>query len=217
VATCTALADVGLLDEVVIVDDGSTDDTAARARRAGATVVRNDEDQGKGQALRCGLAHTRSDLVVFLDADVANFSGRFVTLLVEPLLRNRKTQLVKAAYRRPLDGQPDEGGRVTELLARPLLERFFPELGHVAQPLAGECAIRREALNAMTLADGYGIEVGLLIDIYTRFGVEAIAEADLDERIHRNRPLHQLRPHAREVLDAVLTRVGPPKPKGGSQ
>ena len=207
VHTCTALAEVGLLDEVVIVDDGSTDDTGARARRAGARVVQNLQDQGKGQALRCGLAHTRSDVVVFLDADVTNFSGRFVTLLVAPLLRSEKTQLVKAAYRRPLDGQAGEGGRVTELLARPLLERFFPELAHIAQPLAGECAVRRSALEAAPLADGYGIEIGLLIDIYKRFGIEAIAEADLDERIHRNRPLHQLRPHAREVLDAVMQRV----------
>ena len=208
VATCTALADAGLLDEVVIVDDGSTDDTGARARRAGARVVRNHEGEGKGQALRCGLAQTRSDIVVFLDADVANFSGRFVTRLVAPLLERERTQLVKAAYRRPLDGRADEGGRVTELLARPLLERFFPELAHIAQPLAGECAVRRSALEAAPLADGYGIEIGLLIDIYTCFGVAAIAEADLDERVHRNRPLHELRPHAREVLEAVLSRAG---------
>ena len=218
VATCTALADVGLLDEVVLVDNGSTDDTGARARRAGARVVRNHQGEGKGQALRCGLAHTRSDVVVFLDADVANFCGRFVTRLVGPLLESEATQLVKAAYRRPLDGQADEGGRVTELLARPLLERFFPELAHIAQPLAGECAVRRKALEAAPLADGYGVEIGLLIDIYKRFGVGAIAQADLDERVHRNRPLHQLRPHAREVLEAVLSRVGvAPKREGPNE
>lgn len=216
VSTCSALADVGLLDEVVVVDDGSTDDTASRARRAGAEVIRNDQGQGKGQALRCGLAHTRADVVVFLDADVSNFSSRFVTQLVAPILAGETTQMVKAAYRRPLDGQPGEGGRVTELVVRPLLERFYPDLAGIAQPLAGECAIRRGALESVALADGYGIEIGLLIDIYSRFGIEAIAEADLGERVHRNRPLHQLRPHARDVLDAVLSRVALATPKEGS-
>jgi glucosyl-3-phosphoglycerate synthase len=213
VSTCSALADIGFLDEIVIVDDGSTDDTAVRARRAGADVIRNDRGRGKGQALCCGVAHTRADVVVFLDGDVSDFSSRFVTQLVAPLLAGERAQMVKAAYRRPLDGQPEEGGRVTELVARPLLERFYPELAGIAQPLSGECAIRRRALEAVTLADGYGIEIGLLIDIYSRFGIEAIAEVDLDERIHRNRPLHQLRPHARDVLDAVMSRVALARPQ----
>jgi len=207
VATCRALRDMGLLDEIIVVDDGSLDDTARRARRAGATVVTNTFGHGKGQALRCVLDQVRADVIVFLDADVANFAERFVTRLVAPLLANTSIQLVKAAYERPLDGTPGEGGRVTELLARPLLDRFFPELANVVQPLAGETAVRSMALKEISLSDGYGIEIGLLIDIYTRFGRDAIVEADLGQRVHRNRPLHQLRPHAHEVLDAVLRRI----------
>jgi glucosyl-3-phosphoglycerate synthase len=218
VTTCRALGDMGLLDEIIVVDDGSVDDTARRARRAGATVVTNTFGHGKGQALRCGLEQAEADVIVFLDADVANFSERFVTRLISPLLGSTSVQMVKAAYERPLDGTPGEGGRVTELVARPLLDRFFPELADVAQPLAGETAVRRGALEDVVLADGYGIEIGLLIDVYARFRRHAIAEADLGERVHRNRPLRQLRPHAREVLDAVLRRIPSlEKAPGGTQ
>src|SRR2546427_8815247 len=119
--------------------------------------------------------------------------------------------MVKAGYERPLHGRAGEGGRVTELVARPLLERFFPDLAGVAQPLAGEFALRREVLADIALDDGYAIDIALLIDVYERFGREAIVEVDLGERIHRNRPLHELRPHSRAVLDAVLTRaLSPP-------
>jgi glucosyl-3-phosphoglycerate synthase len=209
VATCRRLAELGLVDDLVVVDDGSTDDTATLAAAAGATVVANPSGPGKGQALRHALATTRADVVVFLDADVSHFSERFVTGLVAPLLDDDAVQLVKPAYDRPLDGQPGEGGRVTELLARPLLARFFPELADVAQPLAGECAVRRSVLDDVVLADGYGIEVGLLVDVYRRFGRAAIAEVDLGVRVHRNRPLRELRTHAHDVLDAVLARALP--------
>jgi glucosyl-3-phosphoglycerate synthase len=198
------------LDSVVVVDDHSTDATARRARRAGATVLVNHGGPGKGQALRWAVGQVDADVLVFLDADVANFSDRFVCGLAAPLLADPVIQLVKPAYRRPLDGRPDEGGRVTELLARPLLERSFPDLAVLAQPLAGECAVRRSALGGITLADGYGIEIGLLIDVARRFGMAAIAEVDLGIRVHRNRPLAELGPHARAVLDAVMTRVADP-------
>ena len=201
------LGDAGLVDDVVVVDDGSRDTTALEAAAAGARVIESVHGPGKGQALRAALAATDADLLVFLDADVTNFSDRFVIDLVAPLLHDPTIQLVKARYRRPLDGRSGEGGRVNELLARPLLRRFFPPLASVAQPLAGECAIRRTALDDLVLADGYGIEIGLLIDVYRRFGRSAITEADLGERIHRNRPLHELRPHADEVLAAVLDRT----------
>src|SRR5204862_7074246 len=130
----------------------------------------NPSPPGKGQALSCAVAYTTADLLVFLDADVRNFSVDFVVDIAAPLLHNAETQLVKACYRRPLHGRPDEGGRVTGLVARPLLERFFPELARVGRPLAGECAVRRSAVEALRLDDGYGIEIGLLIDIYRRFG-----------------------------------------------
>jgi glucosyl-3-phosphoglycerate synthase len=215
VAAVDGLRAAGLVDELVVIDDRSSDATADRARAAGAWVVENRLGPGKGQALTAGVDATDAELLVFLDADVTNFSASFVTALVEPLLTDPEVQLAKAAYRRPLDGRRDEGGRVTELLARPLLRRFFPEIAAVSQPLAGECAVRREALAGMVFADGYGIEVGLLIDILSRFGRAAIVEVDLGERTHRNRPLHELRPHADDVLSAVLARVPPPTANQG--
>jgi glucosyl-3-phosphoglycerate synthase len=200
------LRSAGLVDDLIVVDDGSSDDTALEAAAAGAVVVPSPHGPGKGQALAAAVGATDTELLVFLDADVTNFSASFVTALVAPLLAGDGVQLVKARYRRPFDGRPDEGGRVTELLARPLLRRFFPELAGIAQPLAGECAVRRTALADIALTDGYGIEIGLLIDVHHRFGRGAIAEVDLGERVHRNRPLHGLRPHADEVLAAVLDR-----------
>jgi len=118
--------------------------------------------------------------------------------------------LVKAAYRRPLRGIDGEGGRVTELLARPLIERLFPELAFVAQPLAGETAIRRRALETLVLEPGYGVEIGMLIDVTTRFGRSAVAQVDLGERAHRNRPLHELADQARHIVAAMLDRAAPP-------
>jgi glucosyl-3-phosphoglycerate synthase len=207
VATCIRLAGTGVLDEVIVVDDHSSDATGALARGLGAVVVEPVAGPGKGEALRCGVGHASSDVLVFLDADVRDFTERFVTGLVAPLLADEALQLVKASYRRPLDGRIDEGGRVTELVARPLLARFVPELAAVTQPLAGECAIRRRALDDIWLADGYAIELALLLDVHERFGIDAIAEVDLGERVHRNRPLHELRPHAHAALDAVLGRM----------
>jgi glucosyl-3-phosphoglycerate synthase len=202
------LRQVGLVDEVIVVDDASADATARKARSAGARVVPNPNGPGKGQALRCAVAATDASLLVFLDADVTNFNARYVTDLLAPLLHDPSVQLVKATYRRPLDGRVGEGGRVTELLARPLLRRWFPDLAAaVAQPLAGECAVRRDALDEVALADGYGIEIALLIDVFYRYGLKAIVEADLGVRVHRNRPLHELRPHTDDVLAAVLARV----------
>jgi glucosyl-3-phosphoglycerate synthase len=145
-------------------------------------------------------------IVVFLDADVRNFGAHFVTGLLAPLLLDDGVMLVKGAYRRPGDGGPAEGGRVTELLARPLLRRLFPELAFVRQPLAGEVAVRRAALDGLDLEPGYGVEIGMLIDVARRFGPASIAQVDLGERVHRNRPLAQLGGQADEVLDAVLAR-----------
>lgn len=201
------LRDLGVIDDVVVVDDASCDGTSVVARSRDARVVPSTGGPGKGQALTAAVANTDADALVFLDADVTNFSSHFVTDLLVRLFTENSVQLVKATYRRPCHGRADEGGRVTELLARPLLRRFFPDLAQLAQPLAGECAIRRRALEGIVLADGYGIEIGLLIDISRRFGRDAIREADLGERVHRNRPLHELRPHADDIIAAVLDRT----------
>lgn len=208
-ATVQGLHALGLVDEVVVVDDGSIDDTPSRARAEGAVVVPSLGGPGKGQALATATASTKSEILVFLDADVTNFSARFVIDLVAPLILDPSVQLAKATYRRPLHGVREEGGRVTELLARPLLRRFFPDLATITQPLAGECALRRTALDELTLAVGYGVEIGLLIDTYRTYGRSAIVEVDLGERIHRNRPLRELRGHADDVLAAVGERVDP--------
>lgn len=207
VGVVARLRAAGLVDDVVVIDDGSSDATAGLAAAAGARVLTSPDGPGKGQALTRAVAATDADVLVFLDGDVTNVSPAFVTDLAAPLLLDADVQLAKAAYRRPLDGRPGEGGRVTELTARPLLRRFFPALAGVLQPLAGETAVRRRALDGLRLADGYGIEIGLLIDVYRQFGLDAIVEVDLGERIHRNRPLRDLTPHADAVLEAVLSRV----------
>jgi glucosyl-3-phosphoglycerate synthase len=207
VAVAMGLHRVGLFDEVLVVDDHSSDTTVDRAIVAGAGVVSNALERGKGGALATAVACTRGDILLFLDADVTSYTESALSALVSPLLLNRRVQLVKGAYRRPLAGRAGEGGRVTELVARPLLERFFPELAQISQPLAGETALRRGALEGIGLAPGYGVEIALLIDIYKRHGIDAIAEVDLVERIHRNRPLGDLRHQSREVIDAILART----------
>ena len=195
-----------LVDEVIVVDDCSSDSTGAIAEAFGARVLRRETGPGKGTAMAAALAAAGGDIVVFVDADVPSFGLHYVTRLVEPLLADDGLVLVKATYRRPGNNGAG-GGRVTELLARPLLRRLFPELAFVRQPLAGEVAVRRNALDRMTLEPGYGVEVGMLIDVARRFGPTAIAQVDLGERLHRNRPLHELAGQAEEVLDAVLARV----------
>jgi glucosyl-3-phosphoglycerate synthase len=196
-----------LVDELIVVDDCSTDGTGPIAEAFGARVVRRDTRPGKGAAMAAGLAESTGDIVVFLDADVRNFGMQYVTRLVEPLVADPSLLMVKGTYRRPGEAG---GGRVTELLARPLLRRLFPELASVRQPLAGEVAVRRSALDGLVLEPGYGVEVGMLLDVALRFGPTAIAQADLGERFHRNRPLSELAGQADEVLDAILSRVGRP-------
>ena len=203
----------GLVDEVLVLDDGSTDDTAEQAGDAGAQVVRGPSGPGgKGQAMAAALAAPHGDLMVFLDADVANTTPAFVTGMLGPLLFFDDIALVKGFYTRPLHGDPTGGGRVTELVARPVLELLFPELSEVRQPLAGETAAHRWVFEKVGFADGYGVELGLLIDVAAHFGAESLAQVDLGVRIHRNRPLHELRPQATDVLRAALERAWPPVP-----
>ena len=198
----------GLVDEVIVFDDGSTDDTALQAEEAGARVVSGPGGPGgKGQAMAAALAAAGGDVVAYLDADVANTAPAFVTGLLGPLLTTDDVALVKGFYTRPLHDDPTGGGRVTELVARPVLELLFPELSDVRQPLAGETAAHRWVFEKVGFADGYGVELGLLIDVANVLGAERLAQVDLGERIHRNRPLHELRPQAVDVLQAALARA----------
>ena len=209
------LVRTGLVDAIGVVDDSSSDGTAERAGAAGARVVAagsllGDEGwgPGKGKAMWEGLYAASGDLIVYLDADVTSFSAHYVSGLVGPLLLEPGTGFVKAFYERPLDGRLGEGGRVTELAARPLLSVLFPHLAGVVQPLAGECAARRGILEQVPFTHGYGVDLGLLVDVAALVGVGALAQVDLDIRVHRNRPLAELSAQATAVLCAALDRAG---------
>ncbi len=205
----------GLVDEVIVLDDGSTDDTARVSRNAGAEVYAVADvlpelraGSGKGNALWKSLYVAEGDIVCWLDADVRNFGTHFVTRILAPLLEDPEIGLVKGYYRRPLHDEATGGGRVTELTARPLISALFPHLARFVQPLAGEYAGRRELLDQVPFVEGYGVELGLLIDISARYGPSCIAQADLGVREHRNRPLEQLGPQAMAVLVTGLRRAG---------
>jgi glucosyl-3-phosphoglycerate synthase len=199
---------VPLVDELVVVDDGSTDATAKEAEAAGATVLSLPSTRGKGAAMRHGLQGTTGDIVAYCDADIYDFTARFVLGLVGPLLTDPGIALVKGAYRRPVEGQGGEGGRVTELVAKPLLGLLFPELSWLRQPLAGEAASWRRVLVGEDFEEGYGVEMGMLIDVARHHGPGSIAECDLGERRHRNRPLSELAPQADVIIRATLRRAG---------
>ncbi len=209
---------IPLVDEVLVVDDGSADATADRARDAGARVVTTGSGTaagggGKGQAMRLALEVAEGDLIAFVDADVTNFAAHFVSGLLGPLVLDPTTTLVKGFYRRPLHDAPEGGGRVTELVAKPLIDLLFPALDGIVQPLAGESAAPRSVLEACGLADGYAVELALLIDVASRFGAGTIAQVDLGTRVHRNRPLGELRPQATEILRMALARAHPDRPE----
>jgi glucosyl-3-phosphoglycerate synthase len=204
-----------VVDELVVINDGSTDATADLAAQAGASVLDARDvlpeygvGPGKGQAMWKAVHVTSGDLVVFCDADVAGFDPAFVLGLVGPLLARDDVSFVKGFYERPLDGRPGEGGRVTELMARPLISSFFPHLADLAQPLSGECAAPREVLESLPFVGGYGVDLGLLIDVSAKFGNAGLVQSDLGVRIHRNRPLADLGPQALAILQVGLCRAG---------
>jgi glucosyl-3-phosphoglycerate synthase len=207
----------GVIDQVVVVDD-SSDGTAEIARGLGAEVHPQDELMpefgpvlGKGDAMWRALRVLWGDVVCFLDADSAQFGGHFACGLIGPLVCRRDISVVKGFYRRPfrVGGEilPEGGGRVTELTARPLLNMFYPELAGVEQPLAGEVAARRELLERLPFASGYGVDIALLIDAYRRVGLDGIAQVDLEVRQNAHQPLRELGPMAYAVLQAVTRRL----------
>ena len=211
----------GLVDELIVLDSGSTDDTEIRALAAGARVISREvalpevaPQPGKGEVLWRSLAASTGDIVVFVDSDLIDPDPMFVPKLVGPLLTTEGVHLVKGFYRRPLkiSGSEDAngGGRVTELVARPLLAALRPELSCLMQPLGGEYAGTRELLTSVPFAPGYGVEIGLLIDTYDRLGLDAIAQVNLGVREHRNRPLTELATMSRQVIATLLSRCGVP-------
>ena len=209
----------GLVDELIVLDSGSTDETAVRATAAGARVISREEAvpgvdpvPGKGEVLWRSVAASTGDLIAFVDSDLINPDPAFVPKLLGPLLMGDGIHLVKGYYRRPLrvSGTEDAngGGRVTELVARPLLAALRPELTGVIQPLGGEYAGTRELLSAVPFAPGYGVEIGLLLDTYDRLGLQAIGQVNLGVRKHRNRPLVELGAMSRQIVGTMLNRCG---------
>jgi glucosyl-3-phosphoglycerate synthase len=216
---CGRVMESGLVDEVLVVDDGSTDATADVARAAGARVEsaadvlaqhvgQTGSEPGKGQALWSAVFATEGEIIVFLDADVTNFQPSFLAGLLGPVLTYDDVALVKAFYDRPLEGKATGGGRVTELVARPLISVLLPQLSGIVQPLAGECAAPRQVLEQVPFAHGYGVELGLLADVASNFGIGAIAEVDLGTRAHRNRPVAELAPQAVAIVQVAIDRAG---------
>ncbi|HVE46958.1 MAG TPA: glucosyl-3-phosphoglycerate synthase [Acidimicrobiales bacterium] len=197
----------GLVDEVLVVDDGSSDGTAVAARRAGAKVT-STAGLGKGGAMWTGVLEAEGDLIAFCDADVKGFPASFVVGLLGPLLVEDQVAFVKAFYDRSYEDLAGQGGRVTELVAKPLLRRLFPHLASLGQPLAGECAGRREVLERLPFVEGYGVDLGMVIDVVELFGTAALAQVDLGHREHRNRPLEELSLQADAVLATALARAG---------
>jgi glucosyl-3-phosphoglycerate synthase len=207
-----------VVDQVLVVDGDSADGTGRLARAAGADVVSESglltefgPVAGKGDAMWRSLSVCRGDVVCFVDGDTANFDEHFATGMIGPLLLEPDVAFVKGFFRRPFRAGdellPEDGGRVTELTARPLLRRFWPELAAVRQPLAGEMAARRDLLCRLPWSTGYAIETALLLDVYAAVGSSRIVQVDLDERLNDHKTLLELAPMADEVLAAVTVRL----------
>jgi glucosyl-3-phosphoglycerate synthase len=236
VSALLGLREQGAIDEVVVIDAASADGTAALAERAGAVVWQQAEllpsfgpVLGKGDAMWRALSVLAGELVCFLDADTEGFSAHFATGLLGPLVCEPGVAFVKGFYRRPLGGGGggggdggggrDGGGRVNHLMARPALALFYPELAGVRQPLAGEVAARRDLLERLPFATGYGVEVAMLIDVWRELGLEGIAQVDLEEHRNPHQPLAALEPMAATVLATITRRLeldGRLMPVGGA-
>lgn len=207
-----------LLDEIAVIDSGSDDHTLEVAKNYGADVFLADDilpeiepKKGKGENLWKAIYQLKGDIIVYVDADISNIHPRFVYGLVAPLIYRSEVQYVKAFYDRPLSlsGQTKSsgGGRVTEILIRPLFSLFFPELTGIIQPLSGEYAVRREVLEQIHFPIGYGVETSHLIDVYTKYGLDAFAQTDLDQRVHENKSTQALGKMAFGILQTFIKRA----------
>ncbi len=207
-----------LLDEIVLIDSNSTDRTRQIADKTGVPVYIHQKTlpqygarKGKGEALWKSLYCTRGDIIIWIDTDIVNIHPRFIYGLIAPLLLRPEIDFVKGFYRRPLKVgnkmQAGSGGRVTELTARPLLNLFYPELSGMVQPLSGEYGGRRKVLEQLPFFSGYGVEIGLLIDMLEKFGLRSIAQVDLLERIHHNQPLEALGKMSFAIIQAVIRKL----------
>ena len=205
---------VPLVDEIVVVDSGSTHRTSEVAAAAGARVVHRDDIlpripavPGKGEVLWRSLLVTSGDIVAFIDADLKEFSSDFVTGIVGPLLTDPGVDLVKAMYDRPLGGAAGQGGRVTELMARPLLNMHWPQLAGFVQPLGGEYAARRSLLEQLPFPVGYGVELGMLVDALHLVGLDALAQVDVGVRKHRHQDGQALGRMAAQIYRTAQLRL----------
>ena len=212
------MSDVALLDEIVLMDSNSTDRTREIAKGLGIpihihqkTLQKYGVRKGKGEALWKSLYCTRGDIIIWIDTDIVNIHPRFIYGLIGPMLLKPELNFVKGFYRRPIrvgsKMQAGGGGRVTELTARPLLNLFYPELSGIVQPLSGEYGGRRKVLEQLPFFSGYGVEIGLLIDILEKFGLSSIGQVDLQERIHRNQPLDALGKMSFAIIQAVIRKL----------
>lgn len=207
-----------LIDEFAVVDSGSTDRTREVAAAYGADVYYSGDilpsqgfKRGKGENLWKAIYQLEGDIIVYVDADIKNIHPRFVTGLVGPLIANDTIQYVKAFYDRPLafsQGiRPSGGGRVTEILVRPLFSLFFPELTALIQPLSGEYAVRRQTLEEVPFPIGYGVETSHILDVYIKHGLDAFGQTDLDQRVHRNQTTLDLGKMSFGILQSFLNRI----------
>jgi len=212
------LREAGAIDEVVVIDAGSRDGTAALAQDAGAIVYQEQEllsefgpVQGKGDAMWRALSVLKGELVCFLDADTHDFSAHFATGVLGPLVCEPGVSFVKGFYRRPFEHEgvslPEGGGRVNHLLARPALAVFYPELAGVRQPLAGEVAGRRALFEKLPFTTGYGVEIGMLLDAWHLLGGVGVAQVDLEVHHNTHQPLSALAAMAQSVLATVAVRL----------
>lgn len=207
-----------LLDEIIVIDSGSTDQTRAIARDFGADVYKAsdilphlEQYKGKGENLWKALYITHGDIIVYLDADIKNIHHRFAYGLIGPLLLNEQIKFTKAFYDRPIATsdnkvRPTGGGRVTELVIRPLFSLFFPELTQILQPLSGEYAGYREIFEQIPFPIGYGVETSMILDIYHRWGLDVMAQVDLEKRIHHNQDTKALGKMAFAILKTFINR-----------
>ncbi|MCH2035415.1 MAG: glucosyl-3-phosphoglycerate synthase [Puniceicoccaceae bacterium] len=207
-----------LIDEFAVIDSGSKDKTIEVAASFGADTYKAKDilskvgdKPGKGENLWKAIYQLTGDIIIYVDADIANIHPRFVTGILGPLLLNPKTKYCKAFYDRPITFssgvRASGGGRVTEILIRPLFSLFFPELAALIQPLSGEFAVRREVLEKIPFPIGYGVETAHILDVYMQWGLEAFAQCDLDQRIHRNQSTTALGKMSFGILQTFLNRM----------